>query len=69
MLDGSTEKTGHGLVGIVARYVDANISKVLEHVIDIKDASDDKSAKGLLQLLESTLEDEGVTRWGCFANI
>ena len=55
MLDGSTDTTANELVGIVARYVDDDTLKVDEHVVDIKDATDDKSALGIIQLLESTL--------------
>ena len=37
MGDGTTEETGHELIGIVARYIDADTGKVAEHIVDIKD--------------------------------
>ena len=51
LMDGTTEKQGHELVGIVARYVDSDTYEIAEHVIDIKDATDDKSAEDLLDVL------------------
>ena len=61
MMDGTTEKMGHELLGIVGRYVDEDSLEVSEHVIGVKDATDDKSAHGLLDLLKSTLDDAGIS--------
>ena len=62
MMDGTTEKTGHELIGIVA--IDADTGEVAEHVIDIKDGTDDKSAQGLLKLLKSTLDEADLSTDG-----
>ena len=64
MMDGTTEKTGHELIGIVARYIDADTGEIAEHVIDVKDGTDDKSAKGLLKLLNSTLDEADLSTDG-----
>ena len=61
MMDGTTEKMDHELVGIVGRYVDDDTLEVSEHVIDVKDATDDMSAQGLLQLLKCTLENAEIS--------
>ena len=60
MMDGTTEKQGHKLFGIVARYVGSDTYKLAEHVIAIKDDTDDKSPEGLADVLQSTLNESGI---------
>ena len=48
-------------MGIVGRYVDDDTLELSEHVIDVKGATDDKSAQGLLKLLKCTLEDAEIS--------
>ena len=60
-MDGTTEKMGHELLGIVGRYVDEDSLEVSEHVINVKDTTDDKSSHGLLDLLKSPLDDAAIS--------
>ena len=51
---------GADLLSIVA-YVDGNTLKVSEHVVDIRDAADDKPVLGHLKLLELSLEEMNIS--------
>ena len=57
MMDGTTEKMGHELLDIVERYVDDDTLEVSEHVIYVKDATE----QGLLKLLKCTSEAAGIS--------
>ena len=55
MMDGTTEKMDHELVGIVGRYIDDGTSST---------STDDKYAQGLLKLLKCMLENAKISLEG-----
>ena len=59
MVDGSSDKFWREIEGMVVRYVNAS-GRIEEQAPDIKEALD-RSAKGLLELLMSSLTAEGIT--------
>lgn len=69
MMDGTTEKQRHELIGTVAQYFDSDTNKVAEHILGIEDAKDDKSAIGLLEILQWTLDESGISLEGVVSQI
>ena len=65
MVDGSTDKNRRGIVGIAVRKVTAS-GEMAEHALDLKHA-EDRSAKGLLEILLQSLKEEGIDLRGIAA--
>ena len=62
MVDGSTDKNRREIVGIVLRYVTSS-DEVEEHALNVK-YSEDRSAKGLLNVLLESLKEQGIDSGG-----
>ena len=61
MVDGSTNKNGEEVIGLVVRYIHNSV--ICENVLNIGTVQD-RSAKGLLEFIVATFEKYGVDKGG-----
>ncbi|CAB4036306.1 Zinc finger MYM-type 1 [Paramuricea clavata] len=58
MMDGTTDSSQSEIEGVALRYWNNSKGGIVEHVVDVK-LAEDRSAKGLVDIATTTLEDEG----------
>ncbi|CAB3988081.1 Hypothetical predicted protein [Paramuricea clavata] len=58
MMDGTTDSSRSEMEGVALRYWNNSKGGIVEHVVDVK-LAEDRSAKGLVDIATTTLEDEG----------
>ena len=57
MMDGTTDSNHREMEGIALRYWNNCSGGMVEHVLDVK-FTDDRTAKGLMDIAKTTLADE-----------
>ncbi|XP_028417407.1 zinc finger MYM-type protein 1-like [Dendronephthya gigantea] len=68
MMDGTTDSCQSEMEGVALRYWNKSKGGIVEHVVDVK-LAEDRSAKGLLDIATTTLEDKhGISMDGLVSN-